>query len=146
MFGRDKRLKVCDFGLARRKATPFNKNTTGGGTPWYIAPEQDQDRYASSVGPEADMFACGSMLMEAVAFKCDITFPERTLEKGLNMNHLKSMKKDLEKDGFHRGVELLDVAVSMCDTDPSKRPTPVQLKQQLLALKEKWGNEDGAEA
>lgn len=44
-------------GLARRKAEKFNENTTGGGTPWYIAPEQDLDRYSAEVAPPADMFA-----------------------------------------------------------------------------------------
>lgn len=147
MLGRDGKWKYGDLGLARRAATPRAKNTTGGGTPWYIAPEQDKDQFADSVGPAADTFALGASLLEALAFTCNnVTFPERTAEKSLNKNQVNSIKTELKKRSLSRGLDLLEMATSMCDIDPSKRPSPKELKQVVEGYKKKWGIQDGVEA
>jgi WD40 repeat protein/tRNA A-37 threonylcarbamoyl transferase component Bud32 len=57
--------KVADFGLAKRGAgADMTQTGVGMGTPAYMAPEQAKD--AKFVGPQADVWALGVMLYEAL--------------------------------------------------------------------------------
>ncbi len=61
------RVKVLDFGVARRRGRPRADSRTGVtvGTPGYMAPEQAGG--ARDVGPRADVFALGCVLYECLA-------------------------------------------------------------------------------
>lgn len=61
------RVRVIDFGLARLEGAAFAISRTGApiGTPLYMAPEQL--RGESGVGPEADLYSLGLILLEVAA-------------------------------------------------------------------------------
>jgi hypothetical protein len=61
----DGRLKITDFGLAKRLDGSAGRTASGAimGTPSYIAPEQAAGK-AKEVGPAADVYALGAILYE----------------------------------------------------------------------------------
>jgi serine/threonine-protein kinase len=61
--------KLIDFGAAKAEAAPQSGlgSATLMGTPGYMAPEQLLE--GAQIGPEADVFALGCMLYEALAFR-----------------------------------------------------------------------------
>jgi len=61
--------KLIDFGAAKAEAAPQSGlgSATLMGTPGYMAPEQLLE--GVQIGPEADVFALGCMLYEALAFR-----------------------------------------------------------------------------
>jgi serine/threonine protein kinase len=65
--GRVDQLKLLDFGIAREELTSLSLTRTGSlvGTPSYMAPEQASG--AHSVGPSADVFSLGCVLVECLA-------------------------------------------------------------------------------
>jgi serine/threonine-protein kinase len=65
LLGRDGRLRVCDFGIARLQtgATRSSASHTLVGTPAYMAPEQALGKAA---GPAADQYALGTVLFETL--------------------------------------------------------------------------------
>jgi hypothetical protein len=66
LFGADGRLKVTDFGLAK-KLDEAGQTQTGAvlGTPAYMAPEQAGGQ-GKEVGPATDVWALGALLYEAL--------------------------------------------------------------------------------
>ncbi|MER7468994.1 serine/threonine-protein kinase [Streptomyces sp. NPDC097981] len=57
------RMKLCDFGIARRTVATHGLTATGAaiGTPGYMAPEQIR---GDTVGPATDLYALGCLLYE----------------------------------------------------------------------------------
>jgi tetratricopeptide (TPR) repeat protein len=70
LVGRDGRVRVTDFGLARRTArddaagTSLDQSSSAGGTPLYMAPEQ---HLGQAVDPRSDQFSFCVTLFEALA-------------------------------------------------------------------------------
>jgi serine/threonine protein kinase/tetratricopeptide (TPR) repeat protein len=62
-----KRVKILDFGIARRSGATFALTQAGAimGTPQYMAPEQA--RAAQNITPAVDMFSLGCVLYECLA-------------------------------------------------------------------------------
>jgi tetratricopeptide (TPR) repeat protein/tRNA A-37 threonylcarbamoyl transferase component Bud32 len=61
----DGRLKVTDFGLAKKLEDDSGQTGTGAilGTPMYMSPEQAQGR-TKEIGPSADVYALGAVLYD----------------------------------------------------------------------------------
>ncbi len=67
MFTAEGQLKVTDFGMAKVMGGEKTLATAEGvvlGTPAYMAPEQAE---GATVGPPADVYACGTMLYELIS-------------------------------------------------------------------------------
>ena len=81
MFAEDGTLKVTDFGIAKVLAGAGTLATVDGGvlgTPAYMAPEQAM---AIDVGPQADVYATGTMLYELMTGR----LPFREVENPMAM-------------------------------------------------------------
>ncbi len=67
LLGDDGRLKIADFGIARREGDSVCLTLTGAllGTPFYMSPEQIGD--ARKVGPRSDLYSFGAMLFHLLA-------------------------------------------------------------------------------
>jgi eukaryotic-like serine/threonine-protein kinase len=73
LLTRDGRLKITDFGLARRLDLPYGVTVSGTfvGTPEYMAPEQAGGR--AVVGPAVDIYALGVLLYEMLTGRAPFT-------------------------------------------------------------------------
>ncbi|MCP4227736.1 MAG: serine/threonine protein kinase [Actinomycetia bacterium] len=75
LFAADGQLKVTDFGIAKVLSGARTLATADGvvlGTPAYMAPEQAEGK---EIGPEADVYACGTMLYELLSHQLPFTAP-----------------------------------------------------------------------
>ena len=75
MFATDGQLKVTDFGMAKVMCGEQTMATADGvvlGTPAYMAPEQAEGK---PVGPQADVYACGTLLFELLSGRLPFQAP-----------------------------------------------------------------------
>jgi serine/threonine-protein kinase len=75
LFAADGQLKVTDFGMAKVLTGSKTLATADGvviGTPAYMAPEQAEGR---EIGPQADVYACGTLLFELLSGQLPFSAP-----------------------------------------------------------------------
>jgi eukaryotic-like serine/threonine-protein kinase len=111
LVGRDNRVRLADFGTAR----PVQGEAPGFGTPAYLSPEQVRGEW---VGPPADVYALGLVLLEAVTGR--VEFPGRGREAAAaRLERSPEVPADLPGG-------LREALLAMTDPDPKERPTASQ--------------------
>jgi serine/threonine protein kinase len=119
----DGSARLTDFGISR--ALDQTAVTTEGcivGTAAYLAPEQVRGEF---VGPAADVFALGLVLLEALTGRRE--YPGKAMESALARLH----RQPTVPDGLPLGLSPLLAA--MTHPDPALRPTAAQVAQTLAA-------------
>ncbi|MGQ0479647.1 MAG: serine/threonine-protein kinase [Pseudonocardia sp.] len=116
LIGRDNRIRLADFGTAR----PARSGEPGFGTPAYLAPEQVRGEF---VGPPADVYALGLVLLEAVTGR--VEYPGTASESaGARLHRSPAVPAELPDN-------LRGALLSMTDPDPGVRPTAAQAVRML---------------
>jgi serine/threonine protein kinase len=114
---------LADFGIA--KAFDGAAATEAGmvvGTAAFLAPEQAR---GLEVGPPADVYALGLVLLEALTGRRE--YPGRAVESATARLHRRPLVPDALPDG------LGDVLTAMTQDDPAARPTAAEVSAQLAA-------------
>jgi serine/threonine protein kinase len=114
---------LADFGISR--ALDQTAVTTDGcivGTAAYLAPEQVRGEF---VGPAADVFALGLVLLESLTGRRE--YPGKAMESALARLH----RQPTVPEGLPLGLSPLLAA--MTDPDPALRPTAAQVAETLAA-------------
>ena len=125
--------KLGDFGIARVLSEGTTGELSRRGTPSYMAPEEVR---GEGYGASVDVYALGVMLY-------------RMLNGGrqpfLEVDPLNATPRDLQRAEMRRlsgerfpeivGVDpsLMSMVLRMCETDPSKRPSPTEVCAELEA-------------
>lgn len=122
--GRVEKLRLLDFGLARRTRCDSRITSTGMfvGTPGYAAPEQV--RHASGATAAADVFALGVTVFEALAGHSP--FAAASSEERL-LKSLTSTPESLAVVCPESGGLLAELVSSMLAKEPSARPANANL-------------------
>lgn len=123
--------KLLDFGLARRgeKGARAVRQTSVGGTPLYVAPEQAR---GENVGPYTDLYSFGCMLYEMLTGSPPFT--SANLHELLDA-HRTLAPKPLRASAPSVPVELEKLVLRLLEKDPQKRPGSAQdVKEQLERL------------
>lgn len=131
---RAERVKVLDFGIAflaeEAGAQRLTETGTVRGTPHYMAPEQCK---GALVGPEADIYAIGVMLFEALT---GVTPFDSSGASGLMVQHMFVEPPRLADSGVKpevsRGLEEL-VARALAKR-PEDRPTARAMREELTSV------------
>jgi serine/threonine protein kinase len=115
--------RLTDFGISR--AVDGTSVTTTGcivGTAAYLAPEQVRGEF---VGPPADVFALGLVLLESLTGRRE--YPGKAMESALARLH----RQPTVPDGLPLGLSPLLAA--MTHPDQAMRPTAAQVAETLAA-------------
>ncbi len=115
--------RLTDFGISR--AVDSTAATTAGcivGTAAYLAPEQVR---GEQVGPPADVYALGLVLLEALTGRRE--YPGRAMESALARLH----RPPTIPEGLPGGLG--DLLLEMTDPDQDRRPTAAQVARALSA-------------
>jgi eukaryotic-like serine/threonine-protein kinase len=128
LLGADHRPRLADFGIARAlDGTAVTGTGYIVGTAAYLAPEQVR---GEDVGPAADVYALGLVLLEALTGRRE--YPGALVESALSRLHRPPAIPDDAPDGLREAVE------SMTALDPAARPTAAQAAM-LLGPGGAWG-------
>ncbi|WP_214403295.1 serine/threonine-protein kinase [Pseudonocardia lacus] len=123
LLGDDGRARLADFGIAR--AVDGTAVTTTGcivGTAAYLAPEQVR---GERVGPPADVFALGLVMLEALTGRRE--YPGRAMESAVARLH----RVPTIPAGLPGGLTRLLAAMTSPDT--AARPTAAEVAEALTA-------------
>jgi serine/threonine protein kinase len=124
LIGDDGRPRLADFGIAKAADTAASTETLPGtivGTAAFLAPEQAQ---GLRVGPPADVYALGLVLLEALTGRRE--FPGTATESALARLH----RDPVVPDGLPG--ELGSVLRAMTAAAPVDRPTATEVCARLL--------------
>ncbi|WP_214367249.1 serine/threonine-protein kinase [Pseudonocardia sp. H11422] len=119
-----RRVRLSDFGISRlADASGLTSADVAVGTVPYMAPEQVQ---GDQVGPPADIYALGLVLLEAVTGHRE--YPGDSWEAAAQrLSRPPAVPTDLP-DPLRRAL------LTMTDTDPARRPTARQAADMLAAV------------
>lgn len=130
LLGRDVRVRLADFGISRLAgASGLTADDATLGTPSYLAPEQVQ---GDRVGPPADVYALGLVLLEAVTGR--VEYPGNSWDTAAERLSRPPMVPDDLPVRLRRALRF------MTETDPARRPTAAQ----AAAMLGRGGAADGA--
>ncbi|MDT7708009.1 MAG: eukaryotic-like serine/threonine-protein kinase [Pseudonocardiales bacterium] len=121
LLGDGSRARLADFGISR--ALDGTVSTEAGcviGTAAYLAPEQAR---GEEVGPSADVYALGLVLLEALTGRRE--YPGHAVESATARLH----RRPLVPDGLPAGMTAL--LRSMTDDDPARRPGAATVAELL---------------
>jgi serine/threonine protein kinase len=122
LLGDGSRAHLADFGIA--KAVDGAEMTEAGmvvGTAAFLAPEQAR---GLEVGPPADVYALGLVLLEALTARRE--YPGRAAESATARLH----RRPRVPDGLPDGIG--DVLAAMTQDDPAVRPTAAEVSRLLV--------------
>lgn len=125
--------KLLDFGLARRgeKGARSLRQTSVGGTPLYVAPEQAR---GENVGPYTDLYSFGCVLYEMLSGHPPFT--SANLHELLDA-HRTLAPRPLRTSAPQVPAEFDKLVMRLLEKDPQKRPASAQeVKEQLERLGE----------
>lgn len=117
LIGRDNRVRLADFGVAR----PGDGERSMFGTPAYLSPEQVRGEW---VGPPADVYALGLVILELVTGRVEFPGGGRASAEA-RLSRSPQVPAELPDSLRHT---LLD----MTDPDPGARPTAPQAASALV--------------
>jgi serine/threonine protein kinase len=117
LIGRDNRVRLADFGVAR----PGDGERSVFGTPAYLSPEQVRGEW---VGPPADVYALGLVILELVTGRVEYPGGGRAAAEA-RLSRSPEVPAELPDSLRHA---LLD----MTDPDPGARPTAPQAAAALV--------------
>ncbi|MFZ5440918.1 MAG: serine/threonine-protein kinase [Myxococcota bacterium] len=119
--------KLLDFGLARRGAAgEWVRQTSVGGTPLYIAPEQAS---GDAVGPQTDLYSLGCVIYELLAGAPPFTAVN--LHELIDQ-HLTLAPPPLRERAPHVPEALERLVLRMLEKDPARRPaSALEVKEAL---------------
>lgn len=124
--------KLLDFGLARRgEAGSRVRQTSVGGTPLYIAPEQAR---GEEVGPQTDLYSFGCVAYELLGGAPPFT--------AVNLHELLDQHATLAPEPLRPRVagvsaELEQLVLQMLEKDPSNRPaSALEVRERLEKLQQ----------
>lgn len=122
--------KLLDFGMARRGQVGASiRQTSVGGTPLYIAPEQAR---GDAVGPQTDLYSFGCMAFELVAGRPPFT---ASALDALLEQHLLLRPPSLREAVPDVPVELERLILSLLEKEPAQRPaTALEVRTRLEAI------------
>ncbi|KAM3929846.1 interferon-induced, double-stranded RNA-activated protein kinase-like [Leptodactylus fuscus] len=126
LFTKDMVVKIGDFGLVTHitseEESQAVERTRGTGTPSYMAPEQEYNKYEN----EVDIYALGLILFELLW----IFYSEHEKDK-----HWKSVRKCEFPSGFEElhPLEKYEIC-KMLSRDPKKRPTAEDLSKSFQKI------------
>ncbi|MPZ66077.1 MAG: protein kinase [Pseudonocardiaceae bacterium] len=121
LLGRDGRVRLADFGISRLVgASGLTADDATLGTASYLAPEQVQ---GDRVGPPADVYALGLVLLEAVTGR--VEYPGGGWETAAERLSRPPMVPDDLPVRLRRALRF------MTETDPTGRPTAAQAAAML---------------
>jgi len=123
LLGHDDRVRLADFGIARLAGASGMTSERGAlGTPAYMAPEHVQ---GEPVGPPADVYALGLVLLEALTGHPE--YPGETWEAAsARLTRPPEVPADVPEP-------LRGTVHAMTETDPAERPTARQVADALRA-------------
>lgn len=123
--------KLLDFGLARRGEVGASiRQTSVGGTPLYIAPEQAR---GEPVGPLTDLYSFGCMAFELLAGRPPFT---ASALSALIEQHLSLRPPSLREAAPDVPVELERLILSLLEKDPAQRPaSALDVRTRLEAIR-----------
>lgn len=124
--------KLLDFGLARRgEAGTSVRQTSVGGTPLYIAPEQAR---GEAVGPQTDLYSFGCVIYELLVGRPPFTAVN--LHELLDQHHTLA-PKPLRPQAPAISFELERLVLQLLAKDPSQRPTSaLEVREQLERIQQ----------
>lgn len=121
LLNRDGRVRLADFGISRLAgASGLTAADATLGTASYLAPEQVQ---GDRVGPPADVYALGLVLLEAVTGRLE--YPGDSWEAAAERLSTPPVVPDDLPRPLRRAL------LAMTETDPRRRPTAAQAAQLL---------------
>jgi tetratricopeptide (TPR) repeat protein len=122
----DGRVVLLDFGLVTQVSGQSQGRAVAAGTPEYMAPEQAA---SSAVGPEADWYAVGVLLFEAMTGR--LPFEGAPLEIMMRkQTHNAPAPRDLAPDAPE---DLATLSAKLLAFDPKSRPRAAVVLQSLGA-------------
>lgn len=124
--------KLLDFGLARRGEVGERvRQTSVGGTPLYIAPEQAR---GEALGPQADLYSLGCLAYEALVGRPP--FFEGNLHELLDQ-HATLAPKPLRPQAPAISAALEKLVLQLLEKDPAKRPaSALVVREQLERMRD----------
>ena len=132
------RTKILDFGIAKLAreqdhASLRTQTNTMLGTPYYMSPEQAQG--SGKVDAKTDVYAVGVIVYEMLTGKPPFT------GDGLGeliVKHMSEPPPLLAEQAPSSPPELQQLVARLLEKDRTKRPTMVEIVEQLEALGEKY--------
>jgi HD-GYP domain-containing protein (c-di-GMP phosphodiesterase class II) len=138
----ERRIKIVDFGLARRQTSSLTKTRTLVGSVDFMAPEQSLD--PSAVGPAADVYGLGASLFWILTGQLPLPRQASLAEmvKALataQPRRVRNFRPDVPRE--------LDALVDrMLARDPAARPSAVEVMNELIPFARLPDDPPGSEA
>jgi HD-GYP domain-containing protein (c-di-GMP phosphodiesterase class II) len=138
----ERRIKIVDFGLARRQTSSLTKTRTLVGSVDFMAPEQSLD--PSAVGPAADVYGLGASLFWILTGQLPLPRQASLAEmvKALataQPRRVRNFRPDVPRE--------LDALVDrMLARDPAARPSAVEVMNELIPFERLPDDPPGSEA
>jgi serine/threonine-protein kinase len=130
------KIKVIDFGVARRIDDPGQDEAMLSGTPAYMPPEQ----WHAEVSPKADVYALGCLMYELLAGEQ----PFHGALPQIMVQHLEHLPPRPSQVRSTVPAALDRLVMRMLAKDPAMRPTMAEVEIQLAQLVQPSGACDGA--
>lgn len=132
--GDRRRVKILDFGLARMEESDVHITQAGMilGTPPYMSPEQAEG--SSDIGPQADLFALGTLLYQMTTGQLPFSDPSIL---GILQNVRFKVPQPIRELRPEIPQPLANLIQKLHCKDPAKRPSSAHLVVKYLAAIEK---------
>jgi eukaryotic-like serine/threonine-protein kinase len=134
MLTASRRVKVCDFGVARQLEAPKSVGSskeprwTFGGTPAYMAPEVLESNHFNV---RADVFSLGVVFYELLSG----THPFWSDDVRITTNRIvKDAAPPLQRRGKKLPARLIRLIERMLSKDPAKRPSSTETLDELRSI------------
>jgi HD-GYP domain-containing protein (c-di-GMP phosphodiesterase class II)/tRNA A-37 threonylcarbamoyl transferase component Bud32 len=138
----DRRVKIVDFGLARRFSSSLTKTKALVGSVDFMAPEQSLD--PTSVGPAADVYGLGATLFWILTGQLPMPRQETLAEMVAALSNSQPRRLHHFRPDVPRELDLL--IHRMLAKDPAERPRALEVMGELSVLSRMPEDSPGSEA
>ena len=132
----DHRVKIIDFGLARRSSSSLTRTRMLVGSVDFMAPEQSLD--PTSVGPAADIYGLGATLFWVLTGH--LPFPRQSSVAEMLKVLSSERPRRIEEFRPDTPSDLSALIDGMLDRDPVARPTALEAMKHLTPFLEEPGH------